>query len=117
MKTLTPVRPPSSQNFQEDKFWYFQNFIINSSSHEIITKNQIIIRLRKKEFELLQCLYFNPNRLINKQELLELVWNYDLYINTNTLEVHLCKLRNKLKKAGHKNLIETIHGAGYRFNF
>lgn len=74
------------------------------------------IKLRKKEFELLQFLAKNSNKVINKNALLEYVWNYDLQSNTKTLEVHMSNLRRKIDSQHKKKLIETIHGTGYKFS-
>jgi len=69
---------------------------------------------RRKEFQLLYLLYNNKNRVVSKHALLELIWNMDIYINSNTLEVHLSSLRRSLTKAKSLLRIETIRGVGYR---
>ncbi len=74
-----------------------------------------ILKLRKKEADLLIFLLANQCRTITKQSLLELIWNYESFASTNTLEVHLCLLRRKLTKLFNFNPIRTIHGIGYYF--
>lgn len=69
---------------------------------------------RRKEFQLLHFLYNNKNRVVSKNALLELIWNMDIYINSNTLEVHLSALRRRLIQAKSLLRIETIRGIGYR---
>jgi DNA-binding response OmpR family regulator len=69
---------------------------------------------RRKEFQLLHFLYNNKNRVVSKHALLELIWNMDIYINSNTLEVHLSSLRRRLIQANSLFCIETIRGVGYR---
>ncbi len=83
-------------------------------SLEIETEPGRRIKLRKKEFQLLYFLINNPNKVINKHALLELIWNYDLYTQTNTLEVHMSNLRKKLHSLVEHPMIQTVHGAGYR---
>lgn len=69
---------------------------------------------RRKEIQLLYFLYNNKNRVVSKQALLELIWNMDIYINSNTLEVHLSSLRRRLTLTQSPFRIETIRGVGYR---
>lgn len=69
---------------------------------------------RRKEFQLLYFLYNNKNLVVSKHALLELIWNLDIYINTNTLEVHLSSLRRHLLEAKSLLRIETVRGVGYR---
>lgn len=74
------------------------------------------IPLRKKEFELLEFLARNKEKVINRLTILEYVWNYNTSVETNTLEVHMAALRKKLKKYSAHNFIKTVHGLGYMLN-
>ena len=71
------------------------------------------IRLTRREFELLHYLVQNKNRVISRDRLLERVWGYDRTIETRSVDVHVGRLRSKLRAAGHQ--IETVVGLGYRF--
>jgi DNA-binding response OmpR family regulator len=71
------------------------------------------IRLTRREFELLQYLVQNKNRVISRDRLLERVWGYDRLIETRSVDVHVGRLRSKLRIAGRQ--IETVVGLGYRF--
>jgi DNA-binding response OmpR family regulator len=71
------------------------------------------VRLTRREFELLRFLVENRNRVISRDRLLERVWGYDRYIETRSVDVHVGRLRAKLRTAGHQ--IETVVGLGYRF--
>ena len=71
------------------------------------------IRLTRREFELLQYLVQNKNRVISRDRLLERVWGYDRLIETRSVDVHVGRLRSKLRAAGRQ--IETVVGLGYRF--
>ncbi|MFC1748038.1 winged helix-turn-helix domain-containing protein, partial [Pseudomonadota bacterium] len=70
------------------------------------------IRLRKKEYDLLEFLVRNAGRVLNRLTILEYVWNYSIHANTNTLEVHVANLRRKIDS----QIIQTIHGLGYKLN-
>jgi DNA-binding response OmpR family regulator len=71
------------------------------------------VRLTRREFELLSYLVQNKNRVISRDRLLERVWGYDRSIETRSVDVHVGRLRSKLRTAGRQ--IETVVGLGYRF--
>jgi len=71
------------------------------------------VRLTRREFELLRYLVANRNRVLSRDRLLERVWGYDHTIETRSVDVHVGRLRGKLRTAGHQ--IETVVGLGYRF--
>ena len=71
------------------------------------------IRLTRREFDLLRHLVANRNRVLSRDRLLERVWGYDQFVETRSVDVHIGRLRGKLRGAAHQ--IETIVGLGYRF--
>jgi DNA-binding response OmpR family regulator len=71
------------------------------------------VRLTRREFELLQFLVENKNRVLSRDRLLERVWGYDRFVETRSVDVHVGRLRAKLGAAGQQ--IETVVGLGYRF--
>ena len=71
------------------------------------------VRLTRLEFELLQYLVQNKNRVISRDRLLEQVWGYERAVETRSVDVHVGRLRQKLRTAGRQ--IETAVGLGYRF--
>jgi len=71
------------------------------------------IRLTRREFELLRYLVQNKNRVVSRDRLLERVWGYDRLVETRSVDVHVGRLRSKLREAGRQ--IETVVGLGYRF--
>ena len=71
------------------------------------------VRLTRREFELLQFLVQNRNRVISRDRLLERVWGYDHAVETRSVDVHVGRLRGKLGAAAIQ--IETVVGLGYRF--
>lgn len=72
-----------------------------------------VIRLTRREFELLRCLVENRNRVLSRERLLTRVWGYDESIETRSVDVHVGRLRSKLGAAGAQ--VETVVGLGYRF--
>lgn len=72
-----------------------------------------LIALAPREFEILTYLAQNNQRVVNRSELMEEIWGGGKSAD-QTLDVHLSNLRQKLTKAGARNLITTIKGVGYR---
>jgi len=78
-----------------------------------VTVDGEAIRLTRREFELLQYLVQNKNRVVSRDRLLERVWGYERLVETRSVDVHVGRLRGKLGPAGRQ--IETVIGLGYRF--
>jgi two-component system alkaline phosphatase synthesis response regulator PhoP len=71
------------------------------------------VRLTRREFELLRDLVQNKSRVVSRDRLLERVWGYEHLVETRSVDVHVGRLRSKLREAGRQ--IETVVGLGYRF--
>ena len=71
------------------------------------------VKLTRREFELLRYLVANRNRVLSRDRLLERVWGLDRIVETRSVDVHVGRLRGKLRSAGQQ--IETVVGLGYRF--
>jgi DNA-binding response OmpR family regulator len=85
---------------------------LNPDTHEV-ARGERSIELTQREFELLEYLMRNERIVIPRQRLLEEVWGYDPFANTNTIEVFVSNLRRKLEVGGEPRLLHTIRGAGY----
>lgn len=70
------------------------------------------VDLRTKEFDLLVTLAENEGIVLSREKLLDLVWGFDFYGQTRTVDVHVAHVRNKLE--GSKVTIETVWGVGYK---
>lgn len=69
------------------------------------------IALPKKEFELLFFLASNPDKVYNRDELLQNIWGNDVYVLARTVDVHIRRIREKIGE----HYIKTIKGVGYKF--
>ena len=78
-----------------------------------VTVSGAPVRLTRREFELLRFLIENRNRVLSRDRLLERVWGLDRQVETRSVDVHVGRLRNKLRPAGSQ--METVVGLGYRF--
>jgi two-component system alkaline phosphatase synthesis response regulator PhoP/two-component system response regulator ResD len=70
------------------------------------------VDLRTKEFDLLMTLIENRDIVLSREKLLDLVWGFDFYGQTRTVDVHVAHLRHKLE--GSIAVIETVWGVGYK---
>lgn len=71
------------------------------------------IELTKKEFELLEYLMRNKNLVMTREKILDSVWGYDFYGDTNIIDVYIRYIRSKIDQKYDVNLIETVRGVGY----
>lgn len=71
------------------------------------------IELTKNELKILLCLMKNKGCIVSREDLMDYLWNSDLYIDDNTLSVNVTRLRKKLQEIGFKDGIETKRGLGY----
>ncbi len=85
------------------------NLTIDKTSYLVLIGDKQIT-LPKKEFELLYFLAQNPNRVFSREELLENVWGFDVYVLARTVDVHIRKVREKIGE----DYIRTIKGVGYK---
>jgi DNA-binding response OmpR family regulator len=79
----------------------------------IVTVNDMPVELTKREFDLLHYLLINKGVVVNRDMLIEHVWNYDFDGGTNTVDVYIRFLRAKLDEAFNIKLIHTVRGVGY----
>lgn len=83
---------------------------INRQNYTVTIQDKSIV-LPKKEFELLYFLANHPNKVFNRDELLQKIWGADIYVLERTVDVHIRKVREKI---GEK-YIKTLKGVGYMF--
>jgi len=87
------------------------DLVINRTQYSASFQGRLLV-LPKKEFELLSFLARNPNKVFNRDELLEKVWGTDVYVVERTVDVHIRKLREKIPEY----YIKTLKGVGYLFS-
>lgn len=92
-----------------DSSLYLGDLVLDTNSKSIQKGNENI-EVRNKEYDLFEYLVRNKDRPISRCELLDHVWDYREYIGSNTIDVHINRLRKKLED---NNIIETVHGIGY----
>jgi DNA-binding response OmpR family regulator len=84
---------------------------LDPSSRDVLVAGERV-RLRQREFDLLEAFMRHPNVAMDRERLLSMVWGEDFYGDARTIDVHVAWLRDKLKNARPK--IETVWGVGYK---
>ena len=87
------------------------NVIVDPTSREVMVAD-VRVALRTKEFDLLLTLMDHLNIVLSRDQLLDLVWGYEFYGQTRTVDVHIAHLRDKLSDS--TLTIETVWGMGYK---
>lgn len=85
---------------------------IDLNGHEVMRSNQSI-ELTPREFDLLVCLLKNKNIVLTREQLIEQVWGFDYFGDTNVVDVYIRYLRQKVDKGYNEAFIQTVRGVGY----
>ncbi len=99
------------QQVENDSSIEIGQLIISRTNYSVMN-NGVHLVMPKKEFELLYFLAKHPNKVFNRDELLEKVWGVDVYVVERTVDVHIRKLREKIPEY----YIKTLKGVGYMFS-
>lgn len=102
-----------SQKLRAGKVVSCDGLSIDTESFEV-TVDSRQLALTFKEFELLRFLAAHPGRVHTREALLNQVWGYEYFGGLRTVDVHVRRIRAKLGPK-HDNLIQTVHGVGYKF--
>ena len=87
--------------------------VLDRQAHTVV-RDGISINLRRKEFSLLECLMEHAGNVVPRQTLIRHAWRGAEDPWTNTIDVHIKYLRDKLDRPFDRPLIRTVHGLGYR---
>lgn len=89
------------------------NFILNVTTHEL-KRNDEIIELSKKEYQLLELLMRNHNQVITREVLFEKLWGYDTDVSDNALDALVKLVRKKIDLPEGRSFIQNVRGIGYK---
>lgn len=107
------LRSPAEEKTASERLSY-KEIELDTSDFSVSCCGQPI-ELSKHEFELLRLLMENPKRTCTKALIYDTVWDYENSADDNTLNVHISKIRKKLKNCNPEaDYIETVWGIGYR---
>jgi two-component system OmpR family response regulator len=90
------------------------NGLVMDRHNFTVTRNGDLISLRRKEFALLECLMEHAGSVVTREALTRYVWQGNSTLWTNTVDVHIKHLRDKIDRPFGERLIRTVHGLGYK---
>lgn len=102
-----------ADNQSKDVVLKYSDLIIDISAYEVTYKGNNV-KLAPKELELLHFMASNPNKVFTREQLMYEVWGYDYPGDSRTVDVHVKRLREKVK-SGEKWELQTVWGVGYKF--
>ena len=95
------------------KYVEYTDLVINLTNYSVLYKNHTV-DMPPKELELLYFLASSPNQVFTREQLLDHIWGYEYLGDTRTVDVHIKRLREKIKD--HESwAISTVWGIGYKF--
>ena len=110
---LARIRAHLRRNQEEDSSsLQFSDLRLDRSSRQVYRNNRLI-ELTAKEFDLLEYLISHPRQVLTRDQILERVWGYDFMGDSNIIEVYVRYLRLKLEANQESRLIQTVRGVGY----
>lgn len=110
---LRRFQPDKPSNKPSGRYVEYPDLIINQTNYSVIYKGESV-DMPPKELELLYFLASSPNQVFTREQLLDHIWGYEYIGDTRTVDVHIKRLREKIKDNEHWAL-STVWGIGYKF--
>lgn len=110
-KIATILKRVNSNNKGQNKI-DLGNLILNLSKSSI-EKNGKEIELTKNEVKIIYYLAQNRGKIVSREELMNYLWDSEMFVDDNTLTVNITRIRNKLEEINLKDILETRRGQGY----
>jgi DNA-binding response OmpR family regulator len=111
LRRYQPIK--SEDNSPEQKCVKYTDLTVNLSNYSVIYKGHSV-DMPPKELELLYFLAASPNQVFTREQLLDHIWGYEYIGDTRTVDVHVKRLREKIKDHANWSL-STVWGIGYKF--
>lgn len=109
----SPAEPPHSKDHYVEKKVEYPDLVVNLTNYSVLYRGKTI-DMPPKELELLYCLAASPNRVFTREQLLDQIWGYEYIGDSRTVDVHIKRLREKIKDHERWKLT-TVHSVGYKF--
>ena len=98
---------------EKAKYVEYESLVINLTNYSVMCDGRQV-DMPPKELELLYCLAASPNQVFTREQLLDRIWGYEYIGDTRTVDVHIKRLREKIKDHPRWKL-STVWGIGYKF--
>jgi DNA-binding response OmpR family regulator len=112
---LARLRALARRRTAKNSILAFADLTLNTRTR-VVMRGDTLISLTAKEYAILECLLREPRRVLTRSEIVESVWNYDAYTQSNVVDVYIRNLRRKIDEPFELKLIYTVRGAGYRLS-
>ena len=109
--TLRQHKPAEKEKYEGGNLT-FGELSMDTARHTVTCGGKLL-ELTVKEFGLLQALLENVSIVLTREQLLERVWGYDYFGETNVVDVYIRYLRSKLEEVSDVKYIQTVRGVGY----
>ena len=104
------LRRPKEYTSEELKI---KNIILDRLNNQVKIDSDLIT-LSKKEYQLLEFLVLNRNKIVSKEKIIDNIWEFEADVLPNNVEVFIASIRNKIEKPYNITLIQTLRGLGYK---
>lgn len=99
----------------EDGSLRVKDLMLDTKAHRLSVAGQTV-DIGPTEFKLLEFFMQHPDRVYSREQLLDMVWGRNVYVEERTVDVHILRLRKLLSPYGYDKLVQTVRGSGYRFS-
>ncbi|MDT8452900.1 MAG: phosphate regulon transcriptional regulator PhoB [Gammaproteobacteria bacterium] len=103
-----------SSNDQEGSL-QVQEVMLDIQAHRLSIAGKSV-EIGPTEYKLLEFFMQHPDRVYSREQLLDMVWGRNVYVEERTVDVHILRLRKLLSPYGYDKLVQTVRGSGYRFS-
>ena len=110
-KIATILKRANNTNSEQNKL-NCKDFILNMSK-STIEKDGKEIELTKNEFKIIYYLVQKRGQIVSREDIMNYLWDSEMFVDDNTLTVNITRLRNKLEEVQLKDILETRRGQGY----
>jgi DNA-binding response OmpR family regulator len=112
-RTVVPTASNEVSTDQVGDYVSYPDLLINQTNYSVMYFHEII-EMPPKELELFYFLASHPNQVFTREQLLDHIWGYEYIGDTRTVDVHIKRLREKIKDHNAWRL-STVWGIGYKF--
>lgn len=92
-----------------------QELLLDIQAHRLSIAGKSV-EIGPTEYKLLEFFMQHPDRVYSREQLLDMVWGRNVYVEERTVDVHILRLRKLLSPYGYDKLVQTVRGSGYRFS-
>lgn len=113
IKAILKRSMPSAPQIDEDEPLCYGGVVLEPGQHRVRFRSSEV-QLTATEFSILKAFLDQPLRAFDRNNIIEKIYDLNIHVSDRTIDSHVRHIRNKFAILGCENLIETVHGIGYR---